>query len=175
MTLTLRLARLAEKTDRLMGWYRLPKPLGLAVLAGLRQRLRAYNLFDTGRGPADKPPPNTTAGNTDFKTARTLDGTRNDLREPLMGSIGGRFGRNVAPELTYPETPDRFLEPNPRLISQQLLTRTEFRPAPTLNLLAAAWIQFEVHDWFSHDTAKDEDQTFEVPFSPTIRGRGGTG
>src|ERR1700758_3253438 len=29
MTLTRRLARLAEQTDRLMGWYRLPKPLGL--------------------------------------------------------------------------------------------------------------------------------------------------
>jgi hypothetical protein len=166
MTLTQRLARLAEQTDRLMGWYRLPKPLGLAVLAGLRQRLRAYNLFDTGRGPADQPPPNTTAGNTDFKTARTLDGTRNDLRDPLMGSIGSRFGRNVAPDLTYPETPDRFLEPNPRLISQQLLTRTEFQPAPTLNLLAAAWIQFEVHDWFSHDTAKDEDPPFKIPLQP---------
>src|SRR5262249_17233728 len=28
--------------------------------------------------------------------------------------------------------------------------RDEFTPATTLNLLAGAWIQFEVHDWFSH-------------------------
>ena len=97
MTLGQRLARLAERTDRMLGWYRLPKPLGLAVLIGLRQQLRAYNLFDTGRGAADRPPPPLTSGDADFKGARTLDGTRNDLREPLMGSIGGRFGRNVAP------------------------------------------------------------------------------
>ena len=156
MTLARRLARLAEKTDRLIGWYRLPKPLGIAVLAGLRQRLRTYNLFDSGRGPADKPPPPTTVGDDDFKTARTLDGTRNDLRDPLMGSLGSRFGRNVAPELTYPETSDKFWDPNPRLVSRQLLTRNEFQPAPTLNLLAAAWIQFEVHDWLSHSTTNDE-------------------
>ena len=30
------------------------------------------------------------------------------------------------------------------------MTRDEFRPATILNVLAAAWIQFEVHDWFSH-------------------------
>ena len=43
-----------------------------------------------------------------------------------------------------------MLEPNPRTISRELLTRDEFIPATTLNLLAGAWIQFEVHDWFSH-------------------------
>jgi Animal haem peroxidase len=164
MTLTQRLAGLAEKTDRLIGWYRLPTPLGLAVLAGLRERLRAHNLFDTGRGPADEPSATLTAGDADFKAARTLDGTHNDLRDPLMGSIGSRFGRNVAPELTYPEPVDRLLEPNPRLISRRLLTRTAFQPATTLNLLAAAWIQFEVHDWFGHDTAGD--RPFEIPLEP---------
>lgn len=163
MALSQRLARLAERTDRLVGWYRLPKPLGLAVLIGLRQRLRADNLFDTGRGAADPPPATLTAGDADFKAARTLDGTHNDLRDALMGSIGSRFGRNVAPELTYPETPDRFSEPNPRLVSRQLLTRTEFQPATTLNLLAAAWIQFEVHDWLSHATTNS--RPFEIPLA----------
>ncbi|HUH70483.1 MAG TPA: peroxidase, partial [Mycobacterium sp.] len=106
MTLTQRLARLAEQTDRLIGWYRLPKPLGIAVLIGLRQRLRDYNLFDTGRGPKDRPPAGSIDEDANFKAARTLAGTHNDLRDPLMGSIGSRFGRNVAPELTYPEAPD---------------------------------------------------------------------
>jgi heme peroxidase len=164
MTVAQRLARLAEETDRLTGWYRLPKALGLAVLAGLRQRLRAYNLFDTGRGAADQPPPALTVVDSGFTAARTLDGTHNDLRDPLMGSIGSRFGRNVAPELTYPEPGDRLLEPNPRLISEQLLRRTTFQPATTLNLLAAAWIQFEVHDWFSHATTND--RPFEIPLAP---------
>jgi hypothetical protein len=67
-----------------------------------------------------------------------------------MGSLGSRFGRNVPPEATVREQDDRLLEPNPRLVSRALLTRKEFQPATTLNLLAGAWIQFEVHDWFSH-------------------------
>ena len=35
-------------------------------------------------------------------------------------------------------------------VSRKLLARERFIPADTLNVLAAAWIQFEVHDWFSH-------------------------
>jgi hypothetical protein len=88
--------------------------------------------------------------------ARTLDGTYNDLDDPLMGSLGSRFGRNVPPELTVREPDDLLLEPNPRRISRDLLTRDEFLPATTLNLLAGAWIQFEVHDWFSHGKNETE-------------------
>ena len=35
-------------------------------------------------------------------------------------------------------------------MSQQLLYREQFIPARSLNLLAAAWIQFQVHDWVAH-------------------------
>ena len=80
-----------------------------------------------------------------------INGTYNDLDDPLMGSLGSRFGRNVPLEHTYPDDPKRLLDPNPRLISRRLLTRESFQPATTLNLLAGAWIQFEVHDWLSHD------------------------
>ena len=41
-------------------------------------------------------------------------------------------------------------EPSPILVSQQLLHRDTFLPARSLNLLAAAWIQFQVHDWVDH-------------------------
>ena len=58
---------------------------------------------------------------------------------------------------TVREPEDRLLEPNPRLVSRELLTRKEFKPATTLNLLAAAWIQFEVHDWFSHGKSETAD------------------
>ena len=118
------------------------------MLVGLRNQLRAHNLFDTGRGPQDEPP----YDDPDIAnrlTARMLNGTYNDLADPLMGSLGCRFGRNVPPSHTYPKEP---LAPNPRLISRRLLTRDTFQPATTLNLLAGAWIQFEVHDWFSHGT-----------------------
>ena len=72
-----------------------------------------------------------------------------------MGSLGSRFGRNVPLEYTVREK--NPLEPNPRLVSRELLTRKEFIPATTLNLLAGAWIQFEVHDWFSHGKNEAEN------------------
>ena len=140
---------LTEKIDRRVGWDRLPWPLGMLVLLGLRFRLRARNLYDSGRGAQDVPP----AGDewhVDHLTARTIDGTYNDLEQPLMGGLGSRFGRNVPLDHVFPDPDDRLLEPNPRRVSLELLTRDEFIPATTLNLLAGAWIQFEVHDWFSH-------------------------
>jgi hypothetical protein len=146
---------LTEWVDRRVGWDKLPWPLGMPVLLGLRFRLRARNLYDSGRGPLDVPP----AGDewhVDHRTARTIDGTYNDLDDPLMGGIGSRFGRNVPLDHAYPEADDRLLEPNPRRVSLELLTRKEFIPATTLNLLAGAWIQFEVHDWFSHGQNETE-------------------
>jgi hypothetical protein len=135
----------AQKLDRKYGWDKLPLPLAMLVLIGLRNILREKNLFDTGRGPLDKP---SIDDHPRYLTARTLDGTFNNLEDPLMGSLGSRFGRNVPLEYTVKEK--NPLEPNPRTVSRELLTRKEFIPATTLNLLAGAWIQFEVHDWFSH-------------------------
>src|SRR5437763_2179741 len=145
-----------EGVDRRIGWDKLPWPLGLLVVLGVRFKLRATNLYDSGRGPLDVPP----AGDewhADHLTARTIDGTYNDLEDPLMGGLGSRFGRNVPPEHSFPDPDDRLLEPNPRRVSLELLTRKEFIPATTLNLLAGAWIQFEVHDWFSHGQNEQEN------------------
>jgi hypothetical protein len=49
------------------------------------------------------------------------------------------------------------MEPNPRTISNELLARDTFKPATTLNLLAAAWLQFMVHDWMSHGKNETEN------------------
>jgi hypothetical protein len=158
-----RYADWAEAIDRSIGWAKLPIPLALPVLIGLRDRLRAENLHDTGRGALDTPP-FTDPNQADYRGARTVDGTYNDLHEPLMGSIGSRFGRNVPLEHSWPEEPPELLEPNPRLISRDLLTRESFQPATTLNLLAGAWIQFEVHDWFSHGD-NDPGKQWEIPLA----------
>jgi hypothetical protein len=146
------LASLAGWVDRRMGWSRLPLPLAVPVLIGLRHQLRKHNLYDTGRGAADHPAADQ-SDSGEHRLRRTLDGTFNDLDEPLMGSIGSRFGRNVPRDHTEPD--DELLSPSPRLVSSLLLARREFQPATTLNLLAAAWIQFEVHDWFSHGHVDD--------------------
>ncbi len=149
----------AEKIDRRIGWDKLPLPLAMLVLIGLRNVLRRKNLYDTGRGPLDQPDVD---DHPRYLKARTLDGTFNNLEDPLMGSLGSRFGRNVPLEHTVLEKDP--LEPNPRTVSRELLTRKEFIPATTLNLLAGAWIQFEVHDWFSHGK-NDERNPWVVPLA----------
>ncbi len=159
MSLTSLLRGTADSLDRRVGWDKLPLPAGLLTLVGLRQRLREENLYDTGRGALDVPPIDDHNG---YLHARTLDGTFNDLNDPLMGSLGSRFGRNVPLSFTYREPPDAMLDPSPRLVSRELLTRDEFQPATTLNLLAGAWIQFEVHDWFSHGKPAPEEP-WEIP------------
>ena len=153
-------ARLAEGVDRIIGWPQLPTVLAIPVLIGLREQLRSKNLYDTGRDASMRDHLVTAAG----LSARTLTGCQNNLSDPLMGAVGSRFGRNVPLTHTYPEEPAALLEPNPRLISRRLLTRDQFQPATTLNVLAAAWIQFEVHDWVSHGFT--DDQPWRIPLQP---------
>jgi hypothetical protein len=134
----------ATVLDRRFGWDRLPVPLGVVTLLGLRNRLREENLYDTGAGGARAE--ETRRGHD----VRTTDGSYNDLESPAMGMIGARFGRNVPLDRTSPQTLPDLLDPSPRLVSRKLLTRDEFKPATIVNVLAGAWLQFEVHDWFSH-------------------------
>ncbi len=117
-------------------------------------------------------------------THRTLTGICNDLINPLMGSTGMPFARNMQFENTFPDlglnelTKNRhagrigLLRPDPQLISRKLFTREQsegndcnqgfgaedysadancdYLKAPFFNVLAAFWIQFMTHDWFSH-------------------------
>src|SRR5215472_1883917 len=96
--------RITEAIDQSIGWQRLPVLLGLVILIGLRLRLRARNLYDTS-DPSMLPSPSqpepgrlsqTSSGQTAsaagtgsprYLTARTADGTYNDLDNPKMGSV----------------------------------------------------------------------------------------
>jgi hypothetical protein len=152
--------RICQEIDRWIGWPNLPTPIGLLVLIGLRNILRRNNLYDTSSLPAQnpaRPGPSTTAA----LTGRTADGSYNDLHQPTMGMAGTRFGRNIPLSSAYQESPADLLLPNPRTVSRELLTRTEFQPATIINLLAAAWIQFMIKDWFSHGQG-DPDHTYEL-------------
>jgi hypothetical protein len=120
----------------------------------------------------------------DLIRGRNLTGICNDLRNPLMGSVGTPFARNVEFDTAFPEqglttfTQNRhngrigLLTPDPQVISRVLFTRKQSNPdacklgfgldnnsteancdyqkAPFFNVLAAYWIQFMTHDWFSH-------------------------
>ena len=152
--------------NRLIAWHRLPTILGVLNLLAFRDELRAYNLYDTYpdasyQGTPEKDP----MTDTKYLAARESDGNFNDLKEPKMGCAGMRFGRNVPRKHTVPPGHDDLLNPNPRIISERLLARQpgEFKPATILNLLAAAWIQFQVHDWFQHYNSTDENVEVPLP------------
>ncbi|HEU4689504.1 MAG TPA: peroxidase family protein, partial [Vicinamibacterales bacterium] len=145
-------------------WFQLPRFLAYAKLVEIRNELREKNLHDTEEPPFEKqagPPP----ADLDpaIREARTTDGTSNDLQYPRMGAVGCRFGRNVPLQHTVPDTAN-LLVPNPRTVSRELMTREQFQPATILNLLAAAWIQFMVHDWFVHERSKTD--FIDVPTQP---------
>jgi Animal haem peroxidase len=154
----------AALVDRTIGWWRLPSYPGAFVLDGLRIRLRQQNLEDTEHLPSTgerQVPPD---GDRQA-TTRSADGTWNDLSFPAMGSANTRFGRNVRLDRTRPEPDDRLLEPSPRLVSRELLTRHEFVPATSLNLHAAAWVQFMIHDWLSHGK-NQKDNPWRIELDP---------
>ena len=135
-------------------WYELPRLLSLPMLVEIRNQLRRENLLDTEEPPLEQKSPADLDPAT--RNERTVDGSNNDLKFPAMGSCGRRFGRNVPLEHTFPDTAN-LMTPNPRVVSRELMTREAFQPATILNLLAAAWIQFMVHDWFVHKRSPIED------------------
>jgi hypothetical protein len=147
------------RVNRNREWWELPKRLALLNLRSYRDELRNYNLYDTraSQNGGDAPTPL-----EDLPKYRTYDGSRQDPVDPEMGMVGSRFGRNAPAEATAPEQMPRLMQPSPRTVSQRLLTRDSFKPATTLNVLAACWIQFENHDWFGHGE-NSPDQFIDVP------------
>ena len=127
-------------------WYDLPRPAQGIRLYQIREEMREKNLADTEEPPLET---STSPPAGDAFNIRTSDGTYNDLKCPRMGSAGMRFGRNVPLSEAFPDTAN-LMTPSPRRVSLELLTRTTFQPATILNVIAAAWIQFMVHDWFVH-------------------------
>ncbi len=141
-------------------WFDLPRLLAMPRLIEIRNDLRQKNLYDTEEPALAKADP--VAVDPKLKTERTMSGTHNDLKYPRMGSAGARFGRNMPLDKVVPD-PATFLEPNPRLVSRQLMTRHQFQPASILNLSAAAWLQFMVHDWFAHKKHHLNEDPVEIP------------
>jgi len=169
-------------------WHKLPTFLAVTNLVALREVLRAKNLHNTSDVPMTEPsarrdlvPPD-----AKYRAEREEDGQYNDLSKPTMGNAafdgpdftksnqGARFGRNIPLSEVDPSRDGGILDPNPRLVSNLLLARQStpgnpsgFQPVGILNLLAAAWIQFQVHDWFNHGTPRTiTDEAFEVPIPP---------
>ena len=139
-------------------WFDLPYAAAAVRLVEMRTELRQNNLHDTEDPPLES---RETPASSEAHSTRTNDGTYNDLRCPRMGSAGVRFGRNVPLSETNPDVAN-LMNPSPRRVSLELLTRTSFQPAEIVNVLAAAWIQFQVHDWFVHKKGVWTD-THDIP------------
>ena len=143
--------------------YKLQPAVQILKLAFMRHSLFANNLIrpypdgtKTAFWETDDGPPEWA------RWWRTADGSWNDLHkdadgryDPMVGAAYTRFFRNVGDDIGLESTRPR---PNPgtnpvsvRELSRALLAprgpRTEI---PCLNLWAAAWIQFMIHDWISH-------------------------
>jgi hypothetical protein len=144
-------------------WYELPRIFAMPRLIEMRNTLREKNLHDTQEPPFERQdiPPDL---DPRLRDERTLDGSFNDLHHPRMGSVGARFGRNFPLEHVFPATAD-LLSPSPRVVSRELMTRDQFTPALGLNLMAASWIQFMVHDWFVHKTDPTAGDV-DIPLPP---------
>lgn len=162
------LVRAFKRINKQRPWHKLPTWMAILNFVAMRTELRARNLHDTDTlatvtpvaSPLSTEMP-TTAASPD-PLLRSLEGHDNDLGHVRMGSAMTRFGRNFPLADCYPEAEPMLLQPNPRLVSQTLFTRESFVPATTLNLLAAAWIQFQTHDWFNHGDAGEEG-AFQLP------------
>ncbi len=141
----------AQAIDRRFGWHKLPTWAGLLVLIGVRNILRKRNLHDTQSLPSEGAPDAGPFQPADA-TRRTVSGAYNDLDYPTMGMGGTRFGRNIPPDEVRLEPDSELLEPSPRVVSRELLTRDPFQPATSVNNLACLWLQFMIKDWFSHGT-----------------------
>ena len=157
--------KLAGYKDRVWtNWYRRSLTKGILTLAYMRDKLNKKNLKNTypegaliGFQTKGQRPPE---GVTHYRTA---DGTWNNLENPKEGAAGTRFGRNVDDSVAKAETDETLLSPNPRVISNKLLTRDgDMKEIPFLNMLAATWIQFQNHDWVNHGEVLTND-LIEIP------------
>ena len=85
----------AQLIDQKVGWDKLPRLPGLAVIVGLRTILRQRNLVD----PSTRVPivggPTVEPRTAKHLVSRSVDGSYNDLDHPDMGMAGMRFGRTV--------------------------------------------------------------------------------
>ncbi len=153
-----------EQLNKVVDWHELPREIALLNLRAFRDELREANLYDGAPPSVESKGDAAPVELEELPPHRTYDGSLNDPAHPTMGQAGVVFGRNHPLGVTVPETLPQLLEPNPRTVATTLMHRKELIPATTLNNLAAAWIQFQNHDWFSHGD-NNPDASMQVPIA----------
>ncbi|GKE10147.1 alpha-dioxygenase 1-like protein, partial [Tanacetum coccineum] len=140
-------------------WHRLPVFLGLMYLAARRHLHYHYSLLFVGKVPA------TVRFNPADFPYRTPDGKFNDPSDEVAGSSESFFGRNMLPIVDKKkflatmliQIAIALLTPNPMVVATKLLARKQFiDTGKQLNLIAASWIQFMIHEWIDHLESSQE-------------------
>lgn len=125
--------------DRFYAWHRLPVCLGLLYLEIRRSLHERYNLINVGSTAVQ--------GGRYNAVDRTPDGSYDDAFYGETGCQGAFFGRNMLPSPQH----DKLLKPHPMVVATKLLSRRKMvDTGKQFNMLAAAWIQFMIHDWVDH-------------------------
>ncbi|XP_078165996.1 alpha-dioxygenase PIOX-like [Carex rostrata] len=121
-------------------WHEMPVVIGLVYLNTRRTLLEKYNLLAVGSTHG-------TQFNPDNYLYRTDDGKYNDPDNAEAGSQDTFFGRNMNPV----DQKNELMSPDPVVVATKLLARRQYKDTgKQFNILAAAWIQFMVHDWMDH-------------------------
>jgi hypothetical protein len=146
-----------DLVDRGADWWQLPLPAQLLQLAHFREDLRRFNLYDTEapRTGLAWPSPPSHRRTGPMTAPRPTPRSRRWVRP---GRASGETSRS------RPRSPKSRRAPSPREVSNKLLNRDSFKPATTLNVLAACWLQFQNHDWFSHGD-NSETEFLQIPLA----------
>lgn len=67
----------------------------------------------------------------------------------------------------------QLLDPHPSVVAAKLLSRTELKDyGKQFNMIAAAWINFMIHDWIDHleNLTKVQSLTHSMPFQSPVSG-----
>ncbi len=144
-------------------WYKLNTIRGLLYISKYVKKMHADNLFSTNEDLTK----NQKCSEHDVP-ARSIEGKCNDLKYPLMGAVDTYFSRNLPVDLSRVDV-KTSTEVNPRTISQELIVRDEFKKAKYFNFLGAAFFQFVIHDWFSHENQNDSLETLRLPENDPLK------
>lgn len=133
-------------------------------LGQIRMQLYSNNIFDPYYEVNQSYPVLNTQCTKKYLTYRSIDGRCNNVEVPSMGMCKNRFGRNT--NITIKQVlanSNKILYPNPIKLNNLMKRKNgKFIESPNINLLAAAWIQFQTHDWFLHSTDNNA-QPIQVP------------
>lgn len=153
---------------------------GVLYLGQLRYYLYTHNIFDPYYENNQNYPTLDTECTGNYLIYRSADGRCNDLNITSMGMYKNRFGRNT--NITIKQVlgqSSMILHPHPLKLNNLMKRKNgTFIESPNINLLGAAWVQFQIHDWFLHAT-DDRKPSIKVTnlnnqgnyfkFQPTLR------